>query len=110
MRPVRSPSRRAKSSRQPPFARPTSPGNAEVADASGKAVTFGPFRFLPFRRMLFEGDKPLPLGSRALAILNLLLERPGEVIRKDEIITRVWPNIFVHETVVRTHISALRKV
>lgn len=60
--------------------------------------------------MLLEGDKPLPLGSRALDILNLLLERPGEVIRKDEIIARVWPNIFVDETVVRTHVSALRKV
>jgi predicted ATPase/DNA-binding winged helix-turn-helix (wHTH) protein len=77
--------------------------------AAGKALTFGPFRFLPAQRLLLEGDKPLPLGGRAFDILSLLLERPGDVVRKDEIIARVWPNIFVDESVVRTHIGALRK-
>src|SRR6266566_3683644 len=113
MRPDRSSSgQRAKRSRRQPFAGPTPPGRTQAVngDATGNAVTFGPFRFLPAQRMLLEGDKPLPLGSRALDILKLLLERPGEVIRKDEIIARVWPNIFVDETVVRTHVSALRKV
>jgi len=102
---------RAKTSRPPPFAGPTAPSaQAATGLASGKALTFGPFRFLPAQRMLLEGDKALPLGSRALDILNLLLERHGEVVAKDEIIARVWPNIFVDESVVRTHIGALRKV
>ena len=109
MRPVRSAiAKGAKSSRQPPFAGPAIPGNIEVATRKG--LTFGPFRFLVAQRMLVRGGKPLPLGSRALDILNLLLERPGEVVGKDEIIARVWPNIFVDETVIRTHIGALRKV
>jgi predicted ATPase/DNA-binding winged helix-turn-helix (wHTH) protein len=113
MRPVRSSSgQRAKRARQPPLAGRTAAGSSQAVNGhvTGKAVCFGPFRFLPAQRVLLEGDKPLPLGSRALDILNLLLERPGEVIRKDEIIARVWPNIFVDETVVRTHIGALRKV
>jgi predicted ATPase/DNA-binding winged helix-turn-helix (wHTH) protein len=113
MRPDRSSSaQRAKRSRQPPFAGPTPPGRTQAVngDATGKVVTFGPFRFLPAQRMLLEGDQPLPLGSRALDILNLLLEHPGEVVGKDEIIARVWPNIFVDEAVIRTHIGALRKV
>jgi predicted ATPase len=111
MRPDRSSrGQRAKRSRGP-LAGPAAPGTqASNGRATGKAITFGPFRFLPAQRMLLESDKPLSLGSRALDILNLLLERPGEVIRKDEIIARVWPNIFVDETVVRTHIGALRKV
>jgi predicted ATPase/DNA-binding winged helix-turn-helix (wHTH) protein len=113
MRPDRSSSgQRAKRARQPTLAGRTAPGSTQAVNGhvTGKAVTFGPFRFLPAQRMLLEGDKPLPLGSRALDILNLLLERPGEIVRKDEIIARVWPNIFVDETVVRTHIGALRKV
>jgi predicted ATPase/DNA-binding winged helix-turn-helix (wHTH) protein len=113
MRPHRSSSgQRAKRARQSTLADPIAPGSTQAVNgrATGNALTFGPFRFLPAQRMLLEGDKPLPLGSRALDILNLLLERPGEVIRKDEIIARVWPNIFVDETVVRTHIGALRKV
>src|SRR5689334_21208144 len=113
MRPDRSSSgRRAKRARKPTLAGRTPPVIAAPVNghATGKAVTFGPFRFFPAQRMLLEGDKPLPLGSRAIDILNLLLERPGELIQKDEIIARVWPNIFVDETVVRTHIGALRKV
>src|ERR1700741_3557897 len=112
MRPVRfSNGGRARSLPQALLACPAAPRNPGAATGmgSGNALTFGPFRFLPAQRMLLEGDKPLPLGSRALDILNLLLERPGEVIRKDEIIARVWPNIFVDEAVVRTHIGALRK-
>src|SRR5712691_7142989 len=91
MRPDRSSSgQRAKHSREPPLAGPP-PASTQAVNgpATGKAVCFGPFRFLSAQRMLLEGDKPLPLGSRALDILNLLLERPGEVIRKDEIIARV---------------------
>ena len=113
MRPVRSSGgQRAKSSRQPPRAGPKPPGSTQAinGDAAGKALSFGPFRFLPAQRLLLEGDKPLPLGGRAFDILSLLLERPGEVVGKEKIIARVWPNIFVDETVVRTHIGALRKV
>jgi predicted ATPase/DNA-binding winged helix-turn-helix (wHTH) protein len=112
MRPDRpSSGQRAKRARHPTLAdrAPPAPTQAVNGHTSGKAVTFGPFRFLPAQRVLLEGDKPLSLGSRALDILNLLLERPGEVIRKDEIIARVWPHIFVDEAVVRTHIGALRK-
>jgi predicted ATPase len=113
MRPVRSSSsQRAKSSRQPPLADATALGGSEVVNghAAGKALTFGPFRFIPAQRLLLEGDKPLPLGGRAFDILSLLLEHPGEVVGKEKIIARVWPNIFVDESVVRTHIGALRKV
>jgi hypothetical protein len=29
-------------------------------------VSFGPFRLLPTQLLLLEGEKPVPLGSRAL--------------------------------------------
>src|SRR5215510_5675860 len=58
-------------------------------------ISFGPFRLLPTQLLLSEGDKPVQLGSRALEILIVLLERPGELISKQELIDRVWPNVFV---------------
>jgi len=42
-------------------------------------------------RLLLEGDKPLRLGSRAFDILVFLIERAGEVVGKEELIARVWP-------------------
>src|SRR5262245_37420916 len=58
-------------------------------------VSFGPFRLLPTQFLLLEGDKPVPLGSRALEILIALLERRGELVSKQDLMARVWPNVFV---------------
>ena len=73
-------------------------------------LTFGPFRLLLTQRMLMEGERPLRIGSRALDILFALLERPGELVDKDELVARVWPNVVVEEATLRVHIAALRKI
>ena len=72
-------------------------------------ILFGPFRLLPAQFLLLEGDKPVPLGSRALELLIVLLERPGELVSKQELMARVWPNTFVEPANLTVHISALRR-
>jgi DNA-binding winged helix-turn-helix (wHTH) protein len=84
-------------------------GRTEPAGAAPTEVSFGPFRLLPTQFLLLEGDKPVPLGSRALEILTVLLERPGEVVSKQELMARVWPNLFVEPANLTVHISALRR-
>jgi predicted ATPase/DNA-binding winged helix-turn-helix (wHTH) protein len=74
------------------------------------ALTFGPFRFQPRQRLLTRSGLPLRVGSRALDILAVLLERAGEVITKDEIIRQVWPDTVVEENNLRVHLTALRKL
>ena len=81
----------------------------EPAAAPPREVSFGPFRLLPTRFLLLEGDKPVSLGSRALEILMALLERPGELISKQDLMARVWPNVFVEPANLTVHISALRR-
>ncbi len=49
------------------------------------------------------------VGSRALDILVSLVESAGETIRKDDLITRVWPDTVVDEGTLRVHVAALRK-
>jgi predicted ATPase/DNA-binding winged helix-turn-helix (wHTH) protein len=75
-----------------------------------KATVFGPFRLFPRERLLLEGDKPLRLGSRALDMLIALVERPGEVISKSELMARGWPNTHVEESNLKVNISALRRM
>ena len=72
-------------------------------------ISFGPFRLLPSQRLLLEGDKQVRLGSRALDILIALIEKPGELIDKGELMARVWPNTFVEAANLTVHISALRR-
>jgi DNA-binding winged helix-turn-helix (wHTH) protein len=82
---------------------------AERARAARTEVLFGPFRLLPTQFLLLEGDKPVHLGSRALEILIVLLERPGELVSKQELMGRVWPNISVEPANLTVHMSALRR-
>ena len=82
---------------------------SKPAGATTSEVSFGPFRLLPAQFLLLEGDKPVPLGSRALEILTVLLERPGELVSKQELMARVWPNLFVEPANLTVHISALRR-
>ena len=83
---------------------------ADLAPYSGEsAVSFGPYRLFPAQRLLVEGDKPVRLGSRALDMLIALVEHPGEVVGRDELMARVWPNTHVDESNLKFQISALRR-
>ena len=79
-----------------------------VAPTEG-AISFGPFRLFPAQRLLLEGDKPVRLGSRALDMLIALVEHPGEVVGRDELMARVWPNTHVEEGNLKFQVSAFRR-
>jgi DNA-binding winged helix-turn-helix (wHTH) protein len=74
------------------------------------AISFGAFHLLPAQRLLLEADKPQPVDSRALDILIALVERPGEVVGKDELMARVWPNSLVEEDNLKVQVAALRRI
>jgi predicted ATPase/DNA-binding winged helix-turn-helix (wHTH) protein len=76
---------------------------------SSRAISFGPFLLHAEERLLLEGDKLVRLGSRAFDILVFLIERAGEVVGKEELIARVWPQTFVEEANLKIQISALRR-
>ncbi|CAB3807495.1 ATP-binding protein [Pararobbsia alpina] len=79
----------------------------EVRD--DEVSSFGPFRLLSAERLLYQGDVPLRLGSRALDILILLVERAGEVVSKRDLMARAWPNLVVDECSLRVQLVSLRK-
>jgi predicted ATPase/DNA-binding winged helix-turn-helix (wHTH) protein len=84
-------------------------GPSNSAPQADDAITFGPFRLLPAQQMLLKADKPVRLGSRALEILTALVERPGELVSKAELVRRVWPNTVVEESNLKVHVAALRR-
>jgi predicted ATPase len=79
------------------------------ATPAERALEFGPFRLLPARRLLLKADQPVRLGSRALEILIALVERAGELVSKDELMARVWPNLFVEENNLKVQVAGLRR-
>ncbi len=72
-------------------------------------VSFGPFRVFITSRVVERDGAPLRIGGRALDILFCLLERPGEVVTKRDLLAWVWPDVMVDEGSLRFHVTALRK-
>jgi predicted ATPase/DNA-binding winged helix-turn-helix (wHTH) protein len=81
----------------------------EARTAALKPIGFGPFRLDPAARRLTREGKAISLGSRALGLLLLLVERAGEVVGKEELLERAWGSVHVEEENLRVHIHALRK-
>ena len=64
---------------------------------------------------LFRRDErgtfaPVVISSRALGILGVLVEQPGDLVSRDVIITAVWPTTVVEDNNLSTQIAALRRV
>ena len=71
--------------------------------------SFGAFRVDPDERLLFKGDREIPLTPKVFDTLLALLENSSHVLTKKELMQRVWPDSFVEENNLAQNISLLRK-
>jgi DNA-binding winged helix-turn-helix (wHTH) protein/Tfp pilus assembly protein PilF len=71
--------------------------------------TFGTFRLDTARRLLFSGNEITPLPERAFQLLLLLIEAAGEVVSKDTLAARVWPESTVSDANLSQHVYLLRR-
>lgn len=74
------------------------------------SLAFGPFRLNDANGILLRDGEPLPVGQRAVRLLKALLERPGEVLTKSELMDAGWPDATVEEANLHVQIASLRKV
>jgi len=79
------------------------------AQSLATSIRFGAFHLWPLRRLLMLDNQPVQIGSRALEILIALVEQPGALVTKQELMARVWPNTFVEPANLTVHIAALRR-
>ena len=81
--------------------------------SAGQIFLFEGFRL--DRRGLFRCDEdtgatPVEIGSRALDVLRVLLERPGDLLSRQEIMAAAWPRTVVEDNNLNVQISTLRRV
>jgi eukaryotic-like serine/threonine-protein kinase len=72
-------------------------------------VCFGGFTFDPNGQVLRRGGDELPLPPRVLSVLELLLDRAGDLVPRQELIDSVWKEAFVTDTSLAEAISVLRQ-
>ena len=85
------------------------------APSSVDILLFEEFRFDRRIGVLSRRDErgafaPLTVGSRSLDVLCALVERPGELVSRSEIISVVWPETIVEDSNLDVQIAALRRV
>ena len=80
--------------------------------SSTDTFLFQSFRFDRRSGGLFSlnGGAQVAVGSRALDVLGVLIERAGDLVSKDEIRDAVWPGTAVEDANLTVQISALRRI
>jgi serine/threonine-protein kinase len=72
-------------------------------------ISFGPFAFDPQNGLLWREGIEVALPPRVLGVLETLIERPGEVVPRQELLDRVWKDAFVTDTSLAEAVSVLRQ-
>jgi DNA-binding winged helix-turn-helix (wHTH) protein len=70
---------------------------------------FGTFQVDPLARTLRREQEVVALNRRAFDVLLYLVQNPGKVLSRDELLKNVWPETFVDENSLAQSVSALRR-
>jgi predicted ATPase/DNA-binding winged helix-turn-helix (wHTH) protein len=73
-------------------------------------ISFGPFCLMPSARLLTRNGVPVDIGGRSFDLLVALVEQPGRVLSKRELLNRVWSDVVVDDGSLRFHMVGLRKI
>src|SRR5499426_1496902 len=72
-------------------------------------IIFDPFSLDLVNECLWQGPKAIKLRPKAFAVLNYLLERPGQLVTKEELLNAIWPGTFVGDAVLKVAIRQIRE-
>ena len=70
---------------------------------------FGPFRLDRENECLWRGKQAVALKPKAFAVLRYLVEHPGRLVTKNELLDAVWSDVAVSEGVLKFCIREIRK-
>lgn len=75
----------------------------------GGVLNFAPFSFDATSGNLSRGLTVIQLRPKTRGLLAMLLERAGEIIDKEAIFTRLWPDVAVTDVVLSVCVAELRR-
>ncbi len=83
--------------------------SARIPEAAD-TLTLGPVTLVRSQREVRVDDLPIELTQREFDLLDYLIERPGRVVSRDELLSAVWGYLSPGETrTVEVHVAQLRK-
>lgn len=73
-------------------------------------LEFADLKLFPASKTVERGGESIALGPKEFKILSLLLERPGQVYSRNQLLDHVWGHgVYVEDRTVDVHLSRLRK-
>src|SRR5262249_44834265 len=86
-------------------------GTRPMAVAPSNRIRFGVFELDSRSGELYKGTRRVLLQEQPFQVLRMLVEAAGELVSRDEIQHRLWPNdtIVEFDTSISTAIKKLRK-
>ena len=73
-------------------------------------IKIGPFELDPSKYVFTKISAPIQLTTIEFALIKLLMQNAGHVLKRDDILSRVWGDeVYVTPRTVDTHIANLRK-
>jgi eukaryotic-like serine/threonine-protein kinase len=82
-------------------------------NGSGERLIYGfaGFRLDAQHRVVVrDNGEPIPLAPKVFDTLLYFVERPGQLLEKQELLEAIWPNVVVEENNLNQSISTLRRV
>ena len=76
---------------------------------SESSILFPPFRLDVVNERLERGSQTIALRPKTFAVLRYLLEQPGQLVTKEELLEAVWPDTHVSEAGLKDYIQEIRK-
>jgi DNA-binding winged helix-turn-helix (wHTH) protein len=81
-----------------------------MSNVNKELYEFGRFRLDVAERLLSREGERVPLSQKAFETLCVLVRRGNHLVRKDELLSEVWPDAIVEENNLDKNISLLREV
>ena len=83
----------------------------EKTAPNGQVIRFATFEVDPRAGEVRKSGIKLKLSGQPFQVLTILLERPGEVVAREDLQTRLWPDTFVDvDHNLNTAINKIREV
>jgi DNA-binding winged helix-turn-helix (wHTH) protein/Tol biopolymer transport system component len=80
-----------------------------MSTKTGRIFQFGKFQIDALARTLRREESIVKLNSRAFDVLLYLVQNPGKVLTRDELLRNVWQDAFVDESSLPQTVSLLRR-
>ena len=77
--------------------------------ASNNRIAFDRFSLDLVNECLWKGREALKIRPKAFALLHYLVQRPGQMVTKDELLNAVWPQTFVGDAVLKVTVQQVRE-